>query len=75
MVLSIITGILNLFALVRLTRTDSKFKILSWLLIFYGLIFTIYYYIVFTPWPLTIMITVLNILLVIGVLSIMYKIL
>ena len=72
-VLSIITGILNLFALVRLTRTDSKFKILSWLLIFYGLIFTIYYYIVFTPWPLTIMITVLNILLVIGVLSIMYK--
>ena len=74
-ILSIITGILNIFVFMRLSTSKSSgfFKILSTLFILYGLIYSIYYFIIFTPWPLTIIITILNILLIICVLSIGYK--
>ena len=65
-ILSIITGILNIFVFMRLSTSKSSgfFKILSTLFILYGLIYSIYYFIIFTPWPLTIIITILNILLI-----------
>ena len=39
----------------------------------FGLIFAICYFILFTPWPLTILITILNIGIVVGLLAIAYK--
>ena len=39
----------------------------------FGLIFAIGYFILFTPWPLTILVTILNICIVIGLLAIAYK--
>ena len=81
---SIFTGFLNLLlwkyfsikANAQITTSNKIFKllkILSTLFIFYTLIYTIYYYIVFTPWPLTILITILNIIVVIGALALIYK--
>ena len=83
--LSLLTGFLNIFiwsyfAKNPITTSNNSLqivlkivKIISILLLFYTLIYTIYYYTVFTPWPLTILITILNIFFIIGLISLLYK--
>ena len=44
-------------------------KILSMLFIFYGLIYAVFYYVVYTPWPLTIMVSLLNIISIVGLMA------
>ena len=48
-------------------------KYISIAVVFYGLIYAIFYYVVFTPWPLTIIATILNALIIIGLVALAYK--
>ena len=82
---SLFTGILNIFiwnyfANNPISSLNNNFqlglkvlKVISILFLFYTLIYSIYYYTIFTPWPLTILITILNIFFIIGLISLLYK--
>ena len=48
-------------------------SIIFLIFLIFGLIFAIGYYIFFTPWTLTILVTILNIFIVIGLLAVAYK--
>jgi hypothetical protein len=73
--LSIFTGLFNILVLNQISLKKSGIvKFLAILFLLYSSLYTAYYFIVFTPWPLTFIISILNILLVIGLLAAVYEI-
>ena len=70
--MSILTGFLNMFIVSNLSK--NLLKVIPILFLFYGIIYTIVYFFVFTTWPFFIIMTLFNIILIIGLLSIIYKV-
>ena len=70
-ILSIITGIINL-SLWKFINFGSIITVLSALVILYGLLYSIYYFIIYTRWPLAIMIHVLNALFIVSLIALVY---